>query len=419
MEDLKYPLPKQQLLRRFDELFRCIYHRSSASFIGLPESAKSGYLQFILSHPDLLKELLKDRTEQILLVYFSPIPFEPNNPYSWLYQLDTKLSEVDPTYHCAQSIDPAIVLASIQHHLLQLHNQEKHCVFIINNQEYWNSLSSVAGQIWKAIFDTKRQPPNPACSLIFLLQTSPYALQDSSDFFRELYIPLQENVLYFHTLSQEESLYTIQRFSAFSHRELPIQIQHALVHYSGGYYPVLRECVRVLSRVKRKITEQHLIQLGKHNAVLSLFQKMWSSFTEPDKSTVKRIAQYKSIPQDTESLQFLRELGVVTDGGKIQSSWFEMFVREKMYRSVLSPLEATQFSYLSGSEQTIMTELLKRKGEVVSREEIAQLLWGEKYVEKYSDWAIDKTISRIRKSMNRHHATTHIQTLKGKGYQIV
>ncbi|MBI5151151.1 MAG: winged helix-turn-helix transcriptional regulator [Candidatus Pacebacteria bacterium] len=419
MDNYLYPLPRKILLKRFESLFWCIAHRSSVSFVGLPESAKSGYLQFILSKPDHLEELLQDHIKNTILVYFSPISFEPNNPYAWLHQLNIKLAEIDSTYHCIQSNDPVIVLSSIQHYLIQLHDRGKHCVFIINNQEYWTSLPSVAGQIWKAIFDTKRHPPNPACSLVFLLHTSPYILQDSSDFFRELYIPLQENVLFFPTLSQEESLYTIQRFSSFSHNELSIQIKNMLVQYSGGYYPVLRESVRLFFRVKRKITQKHLLQLGKHDVLLSLFQKMWDSFTESEKSVLRRIVQYKSVPKDTEQQQFLSRLGVIANTGKLQSLWFEIFIREKMYRSALSPFEVDRFSYLSGIEQTLIHEFLKRKNEVISREEIAQILWGEKYLEKYSDWAIDKTISRMRKNMEHHHSTISVQTIKGKGYQII
>ena len=35
----------------------------------------------------------------------------------------------------------------------------------------------------------------------------------------------------------------------------------------------------------------------------------------------------------------------------------------------------------------------------ISREELAEVVWGDEADEKYSEWAIDKRISRLRKNL--------------------
>ncbi len=52
----------------------------------------------------------------------------------------------------------------------------------------------------------------------------------------------------------------------------------------------------------------------------------------------------------------------------------------------------------------------------VSRDEIAQILWGKSWNTKYSDWAIDKTISRLRKKIIGNEI--RILTIKNFGYQL-
>lgn len=55
----------------------------------------------------------------------------------------------------------------------------------------------------------------------------------------------------------------------------------------------------------------------------------------------------------------------------------------------------------SPSQQKIMILLLKAKGKIVNRDRIAKELWGKNYLEKYSDWAIDQLISKLRKKLLR------------------
>ncbi|MCL4364509.1 helix-turn-helix domain-containing protein [Patescibacteria group bacterium] len=73
----------------------------------------------------------------------------------------------------------------------------------------------------------------------------------------------------------------------------------------------------------------------------------------------------------------------------------------------------------TASEYTIFEFLFKNQNHIVSRDEIAKKLWGQQYIDRYSDWAIDKTISRIRAKLREIGVKTDlIKIYKRKGYQF-
>jgi hypothetical protein len=56
---------------------------------------------------------------------------------------------------------------------------------------------------------------------------------------------------------------------------------------------------------------------------------------------------------------------------------------------------------LSPQQFKLLSLLLKNKNKTVNRDQIARALWGPLYADKYSDWAIDKLISTLRKKLSR------------------
>ena len=60
---------------------------------------------------------------------------------------------------------------------------------------------------------------------------------------------------------------------------------------------------------------------------------------------------------------------------------------------------------------------LSKKGKIVSREEIAKTIWEQSWEDFYSDWAIDQTISRLRKKLSELDVLPQIiKTIRGRGF---
>ena len=68
---------------------------------------------------------------------------------------------------------------------------------------------------------------------------------------------------------------------------------------------------------------------------------------------------------------------------------------------------------LSYSEDKVTVLFLSKLDKLVKRDEIAQALWGSRWLEKYSEYMIDKTIYRLRKKIVNAYK---IVTLKNRGY---
>jgi DNA-binding winged helix-turn-helix (wHTH) protein len=70
-------------------------------------------------------------------------------------------------------------------------------------------------------------------------------------------------------------------------------------------------------------------------------------------------------------------------------------------------------------EFSVLKLLVERSGMVVNRDDIAFALWGDKLFDKYSDWAIDKFVSLIRKKLKKLNFTGNIKVKKGEGFSLL
>lgn len=71
----------------------------------------------------------------------------------------------------------------------------------------------------------------------------------------------------------------------------------------------------------------------------------------------------------------------------------------------------------SAQELVLLKLLTEKQDQPVTRDELAQVLWGKLWQEKYSDWAIDKAVSRLRQ--NLASATHRLITVRNLGYSLV
>ena len=73
-------------------------------------------------------------------------------------------------------------------------------------------------------------------------------------------------------------------------------------------------------------------------------------------------------------------------------------------------------SSLPGQELLVFSLLSSMEGAIVTKEEIANEIWGDAWEEKYSNWAIDKLISTLRKRLKQENYPKTITSVKGRGF---
>jgi hypothetical protein len=105
---------------------------------------------------------------------------------------------------------------------------------------------------------------------------------------------------------------------------------------------------------------------------------------------------------------FFEELGYIDTEGNL-------------FHPLLDPLIPKKPSqYLpafSLTETRVLDYLRNRPDIIVSREDIARIVWGEEeWEDKYSDWAIGQLIYRLRKKLGHSAGAATIQTRKSQGF---
>lgn len=101
------------------------------------------------------------------------------------------------------------------------------------------------------------------------------------------------------------------------------------------------------------------------------------------------------------------------------------FVGDYLTHPVRSPRQLRvaiqQSKQLSEREKRIAIAVLDTGGKSVSRETLAHILWGEEYLDKFSDWALDQSVSRLRRKLANDPIlkTIRIATHKKHGFALL
>lgn len=110
-----------------------------------------------------------------------------------------------------------------------------------------------------------------------------------------------------------------------------------------------------------------------------------------------------------ESNKYLQSLGVKI--GEI----FKIKKREIYCNNKLLPA-----NLFSKKETKLLKLFIKNKNSVIDFDQIAHVLWKKNTEEKFSLWAISKTIERLRKKLEKLNISAEsLQTKHGKGYLLV
>lgn len=74
---------------------------------------------------------------------------------------------------------------------------------------------------------------------------------------------------------------------------------------------------------------------------------------------------------------------------------------------------------LSSQEYKVLAALWEHPEAILTKDEIAQALWGSQYRAKYSEWAITQVMARLRKKLAQLLPEIKIVNKKGEGYILV
>lgn len=237
---------------------------------------------------------------------------------------------------------------------------------------------------------------------------------------------IAQNLVFFPLLSTNDQDLVMKKISR--KYGYPVSQKPALIKkLSGGNPSLIKACLRILSKHKDLKNEEKITSfLFDQYEIKLILEDIWKSLEKDEQGVVSALANH--LPLKTEDIPIrLSRLGLVQEL-KLFSPLFTLFVKAKTQGLKKITLdEQTGQVLINGlpikekltlQEYHLLSAFLEKPGLVYSRDDIADTLWGKESYDKYSDWAIDQIISRLRKTLsNLGISPSNLQTIRKRGYR--
>ena len=229
---------------------------------------------------------------------------------------------------------------------------------------------------------------------------------------------LSQNIYYFKgfTISDMEKLLT----AMLAHYGFTIakQTYKEILQLAGGNLTIAHLLVRALADgiiTEKDLTpaESHL--LYKKYLPLEMFFHEFLMKLGDDLSSSLLRHNFSNEP-------ILKNLGIVDNQNNLFSSIFDGFLQDTDVLREFKLIKPQDLKYLDKFQNRLEPQVFKifnlllvNKPFLVTREDIAKTLWGAAWTERYSEWAIDRAISKLRKQLPKN---MKIHTKRGFGYWL-
>ncbi|MGA9289501.1 MAG: response regulator transcription factor [Anaerobacillus sp.] len=106
----------------------------------------------------------------------------------------------------------------------------------------------------------------------------------------------------------------------------------------------------------------------------------------------------------------LRRINKKPEQEELESGQFTLFLKEKRVQKAGNPLVITPTEY------ELLLQFMKREGEIITRDELLDLVWGKSYVGDPK--IVDVNIRRLRRKIEPQPSSPkYVQTVWGRGYR--
>jgi hypothetical protein len=354
-----YPIPPNSLISRFRPVFSRLVNHQNATVLALPYTGRTSHLRFISTNIDLQKKLgLSPAKDQLIWIEIDRTDYSYSQ---FLKELSISLSKdaipAEDDYLTALSIHQQIAKLTSKYHLI-----------LIITLNWKNTLGLPDIDRFLALLQKSATtfPLNYLFSIDTSVLHASNILHPSSAIF--------EKVFCFPTFSAVETVHSLKRI--YLSRNLPpdTEIISRGFTATGGIAGFFHSYINLGGDFLRHPSLNPMLTLLK-----------------------SEISHLESLPS-----------------GLITPPALKLLSKNQSTHIAFGKLTLSK----SPTSQEINLLLLfqSKINTPVTREEIAVNLWGKLSEEKYSDWAIDKSIYRLRKLLVSNEF--RLITVKNLGYQL-
>jgi DNA-binding response OmpR family regulator len=131
--------------------------------------------------------------------------------------------------------------------------------------------------------------------------------------------------------------------------------------------------------------------------------------------------------EEGHSLAYFKKMNLLSKNNNITIGFMSQYLGTRPHQDQHIEINAGRVfinnvnvdSVFTKKEHRVFLTLLKHRGEIVTRDAIAQSIWPSSTDQHYSDWAIDQLIARLRKRLLKlSMAPKVVHAIRGKGYRL-
>jgi len=246
-------------------------------------------------------------------------------------------------------------------------------------------------------------------------------------------------------LNKVETIQLAEEFSEIIDIQLTETDFEYIYKLSKGHSWLIKDLVKLISEGKN-LSKTSLKEILAYESINTRLEQIIHNLSNIEKQTLINIS-VNNDAIDQLSLKFLENTGFITKGN-LKYEVFSPILKEFLQTQKAQDLSKHKLSnanhrkthiysidhikmelckygkptgiIFSKSEFEVLDYLVKNSNSVVSREKIAEVMWKDLSFEKYSDWAIDKMISRIREKFEENSKKPQfLITLRSIGFKFV
>lgn len=214
---------------------------------------------------------------------------------------------------------------------------------------------------------------------------------------------LSKSLLILKPYKPEVAVTFLELFEKVYKFNLKPETRSLLINLSGGHTGLLKSLFMIALDSDNHIpevselVEQESILMWLYKIVNDLPQEVWEELEKSNENLI------------------LQKFGYLS-GGKLFSPLLEAYIKSRRRKlNTESKQDLMNDFLLSYTEKQVFNLLKENTGSIITRSQIADALWGDQVAEKYSEWAIDHVIYRIRSKLKAAGVPVQIVTKKKQG----
>ncbi len=239
---------------------------------------------------------------------------------------------------------------------------------------------------------------------------------------------LFDHLIHYPLYSPQDSLQFLSYYSNTWGISFPVPVYEDIIRRCGGYLWILHHVLRTLRDNQTWTVDQAL----QSPALLPKILAVWNKFSKQEQNLFIQVHRGLIRQEDTLSDAYIHLLASGFIAYQQEKPVLGMPILEYAIRSEAAMkriitddktirVNGADISRMfTPQERVFFNALCKSKQTILSREEVAQLIWGIQWEDHYSDWALDRLAFRLRKKLIQA-GLPHLRltAIKKKGFHLL